>query len=201
MWKKDILILQALGVVIMIAMCRAVRHGFGAVLCAVGALAGAAVFIGPLFMPLEDSTMLFGKIFTGVGPATFYAPLVLMAVLCIVSNVSGVIMLRIALIVFWLGIPLCPAFTAYLALRSRALVPYLQYVRLLGPLYIVLVLTGWAIGRVILDAGGIPQRIFGTVRKFLMTGPVYLGTRAWQGLKTACGSLPRPTSVPATLAV
>ena len=180
---KDLLVLQALGVVIMIAMCRAARHGIGAVLCGIGALIGAAIFLGPLFVPLQDGAMLFGKVFTGIGPATFYAPLVLMAILCIISNVSGVILLRIALIIFWLGIPICPALTAYLALRSRALVPYLQYVRLLGPLYIVLVLTGWSIGRVILDAGGIPQRICRAIWAGICKGPVYVLKLAWKGIK------------------
>jgi len=188
---KDLLILQALGLVIMIAMCRAAKHGIGAVLCAVGALIGAAIFIGPLFVPLQDETMLFGKVFTGVGPATFYAPLLLMAVLCIISNVSGVLMLRIALIIFWLGIPICPALTAYLALRSRALVPYLQYVRLLGPLYIVLVLTGWSIGRVILDAGGIPQRICRAIWTWIWKGPVCLAKLSWKSIKSGgAGAVP-----------
>ncbi|MFC1462082.1 FHA domain-containing protein [Verrucomicrobiota bacterium] len=188
---KDLLILQALGLVIMISMCRAAKHGIGAVLCAVGALIGAAIFIGPLFMPLQDGAMLIGKVFTGIGPATFYAPLVLMAVLCLISNVSGVLMLRIALIIFWLGIPICPALTAFLALRSRALVPYLQYVRLLGPLYIVLVLTGWSIGRVILDAGGIPQRICRTIWAGICRGPVFLVKLAWKGIKAgALGVVP-----------
>ena len=156
---KDLFMIQIIGIIIMLGMCSSqTRQGFSSVLTRILALIGGALFLSSLFVPLQDGSMLFGQV-ASVAIALFYIPLVLISIFCIISNMASSTMLSIGTVLFWIGLPLCPAYTCYAAWRSDTLIPYLQYVRLLGPHYIVTILAGFAIGRITMDASGISDKM------------------------------------------